>query len=91
MNIKPVGDRLLVKAVKEEETTKSGIVLPESVSKEKRTEGEIIAIGSGEKISQLNLKVGQKVLYSKYGGDEIKIDEEEYKIIGHEDVLAIIE
>lgn len=91
MNIKPVGDRLLVKAVKEEETTKSGIVLPESVSKEKRTEGEIIAIGSGEKVSQLNLKVGQKVLYSKYGGDEIKIDEEEYKIIGHEDVLAIIE
>ncbi|OQA36660.1 MAG: 10 kDa chaperonin [Parcubacteria group bacterium ADurb.Bin326] len=91
MNIKPVGDRLLVKAVKEEETTKSGIVLPESVSKEKRTEGEIIAIGSGEKVSQLGLKVGQKVLYSKYGGDEIKIGEEEHKIIGHEDVLAIIE
>ena len=91
MNIKPVGDRLLVKAVKEEETTKSGIVLPESVSKEKRTEGEIIAIGSGEKVSQLGLKVGQKVLYSKYGGDEIKIGEEEHKIISHEDVLAIIE
>ncbi len=91
MKIKPVGDRLLVKAVKEEEITKSGIVLPESVSKEKRTEGEIIAIGSGEKISQLKLKVGQKILYSKYGGDEIKIDEEEYKIISHEDVLAIIE
>lgn len=91
MNIKPVGDRLLVKAVKEEETTKSGIVLPESISKEKKTEGEIIAIGSGEKITQLGLKVGQKVLYSKYGGDEIKIDEADYKIIGHEDVLAVIE
>jgi len=91
MQIKPVGDRLLVQAVKEEETTKSGIVLPESVSKEKRTEGEIIAIGSGEKISQLGLKVGQKIIYSKYGGDEIKVDDKEYKIIGHEDVLAIIE
>jgi len=91
MQIKPVGDRLLVQAVKEEETTKSGIVLPENVSKEKRTEGEIIAIGSGEKISQLGLKVGQKIIYSKYGGDEIKVDDKEYKIIGHEDVLAIIE
>lgn len=91
MNIKPVGDRLLVKTVKEEEITKSGIVLPESVSKEKKTEGEIIAIGSGENILKLGLQINQKILYSKYGGDEIKIDEDEYKIIGHEDVLAIIE
>ena len=91
MNIKPIGDRLVVKPIKEEETTKSGIVLPESVSKEKKTEGEIIAIGAGEKISQLGLRIGQRVLCSKYGGDEIKIDDQEYKILAHEDVLAVIE
>jgi len=91
MNIKPVGDRLLVKPVKEEEITKSGIVLPDTISKEKKSEGEIVAIGQGEKITKLNLSVGQKVLYGKYAGDEIKSGDENYKILGHEDVLAVIE
>ena len=91
MNIKPVGDRLLVKPVKEEEITKSGIVLPDTISKEKKSEGEIVAIGQGEKIAKLNLAVGQKVLYGKYAGDEIKSGDEDFKILGHEDVLAIIE
>ena len=91
MNIKPVGDRLLVKPVKEEEITKSGIVLPDTISKEKKSEGEIVAIGQGDKITKLNLAVGQKVLYGKYAGDEIKSNDEDYKILGHEDVLAVIE
>ncbi len=90
MNIKPLGDRVLVVATKEEEMTKSGIVLPET-AKEKKAEGEIKAIGTGEKIAKLNLSVGQKVIFGKYAGDEIKIDNEEYKVLNHDDLLAIIE
>jgi len=91
MTIKPLGDRALVKALAEEEMTKSGIILPETISQEKKAQGEIIALGSGEKIIKLNLKVGQKVIYGKYAGEEIKIDETEYKILSHEDILAVIE
>jgi chaperonin GroES len=90
MNIKPLGDRVLVAPIKEEETTKSGIVLPET-AQEKKAEGEIIAIGTGEKIAKLNLAVGQKVLFGKYAGDEVKSDGKEYKILGHEDLLAVVE
>lgn len=90
MQIKPIGDRILVKPLVEE-TTKSGIILPETVDKEKKAEGEILAIGQGEKIVKLGLTVGQKVLFGKYSGEEIKIGEEEYKILTHEDILATIE
>ncbi len=91
MNLKPLGDRAVVKPLPKEETTKAGIILPETVSKENRQEGELIAIGSGEKISKLNLKVGQKVVFSEYGGSEIKIDSVEYKILNYDDLLAVIE
>lgn len=91
MKLKPLGDRAIVKALPKEETTKAGIILPESVSKESRLEGEIIAIGKGEKIAKLNLQVGQKVVFSEYGGSEIKIDGQDYKILNHEDLLAVIE
>lgn len=91
MNLKPLGDRAIVKALPKEETTKSGIILPETVNHESRMEGEILAIGNGEKISKLNLKVGQKVVFSEYGGSEIKIEGQEYKILNHEDLLAIVE
>ncbi len=91
MNIKPVGDRALVKPVTESEKTKSGIVLPDTVDKEKKAEGEILAIGNGEKIAKLGLKVKQKVLFGKYAGEEIKVDGQDYKIVGHEDILAVIE
>jgi chaperonin GroES len=91
MNIKPLGDRVLVKPIKEEEITKSGIVLPDTVDKEKKAEGEIIALGNGEKLAKLNLKVGQKVLFEKWGGEEVKIGKEEYKILEGEKILAIIE
>ena len=85
MNIKPLGDRVLVKPAKELEVTASGIVLPSSVDKEKKAEGEIMAVGNGEAIAKLNLKVGDKVLYKKWGGEEIKVgsgsSEETYKIL----------
>ena len=90
ISIKPLGDRLLVATVKEEEITKSGIILPDT-AQEKKAEGEIKAIGNGEKISKLNLAIGQRVIFGKYAGDEIKVDDQEYKILGHEDLLAVIE
>ena len=99
--IKPLGDRVLVKPTKAEEVTASGILLPETVDKEKKAEGEIVAVGAGEAITRLGLKVGSKILYKKWGGEEIKIgkgqDEVEYKILyvgqneDKSDVVAIIE
>ena len=91
MSIKPIGDRVLVKPAKEQEITKSGIVLPDTVDKEKKAEGEILDIGHGEKVAKLGLKVGQKILFGKYSGEEFKINDEEYKILNHEDILAVIE
>lgn len=94
-NIRPLGDRVLVKPNKEEEITASGIVLPDTVDKEKKAEGTVLALGDGEKLAKLNLKVGDKVLFEKWGGEEVKIgkgkDEEEYKILPHDKVLAVIE
>ncbi|MFA6526635.1 MAG: co-chaperone GroES [Candidatus Buchananbacteria bacterium] len=90
MTIKPIGDRLLIAPVKEEEITKSGIILPDT-AQEKKAEGIIVAIGSGEKVVKLGLFAGQKVIYGKYAGDEVKSDGKEYKILGHDDVLAVIE
>jgi len=90
MNIRPLGDRVLVVAVKEEEITKSGIILPDT-AKEKKAEGEVIAVGAGEKAVKLGLKSGDKVICGKYAGDEIKVDDKEYKIIAAEDILAVIE
>ncbi len=91
MNLKPLGDRVVVKPLPKKETTKAGIILPETVSKESRQEGELMAIGKGEKIAKLDLKVGQKVVFAEYGGSEIKIDGMEYKILNYDDLLAVIE
>ncbi len=93
MKIKPLGDKIVLKQLDSEEKTKSGIVLPDT-AKEKPQEGEVIAVGTGKivdgkKIS-LETKVGDKVLYKKYGPDEIKIDGEEYLILSEDDILAII-
>lgn len=93
MNIKPLGDRVILKVMEGEETTKSGIVLPGS-AKEKPMEGEILAVGSGEKVDgkiiPLEVKVGDKVVYSKYAGTEIKVDGNEYLIVRQNDILAIL-
>jgi chaperonin GroES len=94
MNIKPLGDRIIIKAMESEETTKSGIVLP-GTAKEKPMQGEVLAVGSGEMVDgkkvPLELKVGDKVIYSKYAGTEVKMDGNEYLILRQSDVLAVIE
>lgn len=91
MAIRPLGDRVLVKPITEEEVTKSGIVLPDTVDKEKKAEGEVVAVGTGEKIVTFNLQPGQHVIFGRYAGEEIKIDDQDYKIVSHDDVLAVIE
>lgn len=96
MNIKPLSDHLLIEPTKEEEKTKSGIFLPETVEKEKPEQGKVIAVGPGKKdktgnFIPLEVKVGDKVLFTKYGPSEIKVDEKEYLIAKEEDILAILE
>jgi len=94
MKFKPLGDRILVKPLEAKERTKGGIVLPDT-AKEKPQEGEIVATGDGKrsedgKVVPLSLKTGNKILYGKYSGTEITLDEEEYLIIKEEDVLGIV-
>lgn len=91
MNIKPLGDRVVVKILDMEERTQSGIVLPDT-AKEKPQQGKIIAVGpSAAEKAGLELKVGDKVIYSKYGGMEVKYEGEEYLILNCEnDILAVI-
>ena len=91
MNIKPLGDRILVKPLLTEEVTKSGIVLPETAEKEKKEQGEVVAIGDGEKVKKLKLKAGDRVLFGKYSGDDAEIDKVEYKFLKDEDILGIVE
>lgn len=93
--IKPLGDRILIKPLEAEKKTKGGIILPDT-AKEKPQEGKVIAVGKGKtlesgKIEPLEVKAGNKVLYGKYSGTEIKIDGEEHLIVKEEDILAIIE
>ena len=96
MNIKPLADYVLIEPIKEEEKTESGILLPQTAHKEKPEQGTVIAVGSGKKnkdgqVIPLELKVGQKVLFTKYGPNEIKVDDKEYLIAKEDDILAIIE
>lgn len=89
----PIGDRVVVKPDPEEQKTKSGIVIPDT-AKEKPSEGTVVAIGTGRILDNgqkvpLEVKIGDKIIYSKYGGTEVKIDEEEYIILAERDVLAI--
>lgn len=96
MTLKPLYDNIIVKQLKEEEVTKSGIVLPDTINKEKPQQGEVIAIGPGKKdnngkIVEMSVKVGDKILFNSYSPNEIKIDDEEYLVMRESDVLAIIE
>lgn len=96
MNIKPLSDHILIEPVKEEEKTKSGILLPDTAEKEKPEQGRVVAVGPGRKTSAgkivpMEIKPGQKVLFTKYGPNEIKVDDKEYLIAREEDILAIIE
>lgn len=95
MKIKPLGDRVVVKPLEQKEVKKGGIIIPDT-AKEKPQEGEIVAVGDGKindegKKIPLDVKVGQKILFGKYSGTEIKIDEQDYLIMHQEDILGIIE
>ncbi len=95
MKVRPLNDRILVKRLEEEEMTKGGIIIPDS-AKEKPAEGEIIAVGKG-KVSdkgdriKLDVKVGDRVLFSKYGGTDVKLDGEDHLIMREDDILAVVE
>jgi len=96
MNLKPLSDYLIVKPIEEEATTKSGIVLPQTIDKEKPEKGEVVAVGLGKRlengqIAEPQVKVGQKVMFRKYSPDEIKVDGVEYLVIREADVMLIIE
>jgi len=95
MKVKPLADRVLVKPLEADEKTKGGIILPDT-AKEKPQEGTIIAVGKGKvteegKVRPSEVKVGDRILYGKYSGTAIKIEEEEHLIIREEDILAIVE
>lgn len=94
MNLKPLNDRVVLKHLEAEETTKSGIVLP-GQAKEKPQEAQVVAVGPGGMVDGkevvMQVSVGDKVIYSKYAGTEVKIDDQEYVIVKQNDILAIVE
>ncbi len=90
MNIKPLADRVVIKMLEAEETTKSGIVLP-GTAKEKPQVAEVMAVGPGTEDVKMEVKVGDKVLISKYAGTEVKIDGNEFTIVKQGDILAVVE
>jgi len=94
MNLKPLGDRVVIKQLEAEETTKSGIVLP-SQAKEKPQQAQVVAVGPGGVVDgkdvKMEVKPGDKVIYSKYAGTEVKMGDDEYIIVKQSDILAIVE
>ena len=96
MKIKPLSDHILIEPIKEEEETETGILLPQTAEQERPEQGKVIATGPGRrtgsgKVIPLEVKPGDKVLFTKYGPNEIKVDDKEYLIAKQEDILAIIE
>lgn len=95
MKVKPLHDRILVKRLEEKETRKGGIIIPDT-AKEKPQEGEVIAVGPGKvgddgKRQPMDVKVGDKILFGKYSGSEVKLDDEEFLIMREEDVLCVLQ
>ena len=95
MKVRPLHDRILIKRIEEQETVKGGIIIPDS-AKEKPQEGEVIAVGNGKKTEEgkvvpLDVKAGERILFGKYSGTEIKIDDHEYLILKEDEVLGVIE
>ncbi len=95
MQLQPLGDRLIVKAISEDEVTKAGIILPDTVDKEKPERGTVISIGPGKMMDDgkrmpMDVKVGDTVIFKKYAPDEVKIDGTEYLILSESDIMAII-
>lgn len=94
--LQPLHDHLVVKAISDEQATKAGIILPDTVDKERSEKGEVIAVGPGKLLesgnrAEMSVAIGQTVMFKKYSPDEVKIDGEEFLIIAESDVLAIIE
>jgi chaperonin GroES len=95
MKIRPLGDRILVKRIKEEEKTKGGIIIPDT-AKEKPQEGKVVAVGKGKitETGQLvgpDVKAGERILFGKYSGSEVKLDDEEHLIMREDDILGVLE
>lgn len=95
MKVRPLHDRILIKRIEEKETIKGGIIIPDS-AKEKPQEGEVIAVGKGKKtedgkVIPLDVQAGDRILFGKYSGTEIKIDDHEYLIVREEEVLGVLE
>ncbi len=94
INLTPLGDRVVIEPTQEEEKTKSGIVLPASVDKERPEQGKVVAVGPGKLVKgervPMEVKVGDVVLFTKYGPNEIKVDDVEYLMAREEDILAVI-
>ena len=95
MKIRPLHDRILVKRLEEERTSKGGIIIPDTAT-EKPIQGKVVAVGNGKiqedgKVRPLDVKVGDKILFGKYGGTEVKVDGEELLVMREEDVMAVIE
>ena len=95
MKIRPLYDRIVVKRIDEQETTRSGIIIPDS-AQEKPQEAEIVAVGNGKRLEDgklvaLNVKVGDRILFGKYSGNEIRVDGEEYLIMREDDVLGVLD
>jgi chaperonin GroES len=93
--VRPLHDRILIRRIEEQETVKGGIIIPDT-AKEKPQEGEVIAVGTGKKekdgkVTPLDVKVGDRILFGKYSGTDIRIDDEEYLIVREEEVLAVLE
>lgn len=96
MNIKPLRDQVILEPISEEEKTKGGIILPDTAEKEKPEQGKVIAVGPGRVTSDgktvpMSLKVGNRVLFTKYGPTEVKVGGKEYLVVKEEDILAILE
>ena len=94
--LRPLGDRVIVKPAAKEEMTKAGIILPDTVDKERPEQGEVIAVGPGRVLdngqtSAMSLKIGDKIVFKKYGPDEVKMGDEELLVISESDVMAVIE
>lgn len=94
--LRPLGDRVIVKPAAKEEMTKAGIILPDTVDKERPEQGEVIAVGPGRvldngSVAPMSIKIGDKVVFKKYGPDEVKVNDEEFLVISESDVMAVIE
>ena len=96
MKIKPLSNNIIIEAIKEEEKTKGGILLPQTAEKDRPQQGKVVAVGPGKTNSQgkvipMSIKKGDTILFSKYGPHEIKVDNKDYLVLSQDDVLAIIE